>query len=120
MALQFSANFMTMPVQVMSSTSATNHDVVITSSVLVVLTTANNDQITGFVSPIESSGGFLYVANGSETNSLVFPDDTGSAAGNRVILPPGFSTYTLAPARTATFSYLSGIGWRPVIEGVLA
>jgi hypothetical protein len=100
-------------------TAVSMNDVEITSSVTVIIPSASVS-ITGFQSPSTTQSGVLFVANGSPTFSLTLPNDSaGSAVGNRILLVGG-SNLTISPGQSVILILLPGIGWRPIVFGVIS
>lgn len=82
--------------------------------------------VTGFIPPTTDSTWVMSVSNGG-ADDLVFPNNNaGSTEGFRVLLPPGFTTYTLSQGETVYLAFTFNAdnpeiqGWYPVVTGTMA
>lgn len=80
--------------------------------------------VTGFVPPDLTHTWLMTVSNGGAESLTFTNNDSGSTAGIRTMMPPGFVSYTLALGQTAEFVYTIALdpdftGWYPIIPGTL-
>lgn len=107
--------------QPLTTSAGDNDDVSLSSSQLWVTCTADNDTLTGLVTPMSTDGMLVWVINVSASNTLVIPDnDTGSTDGYRFVLGGGSTSLTLEAGQGQLFRLVSGTGWIPVRTGTFA
>jgi hypothetical protein len=128
MAVLFTNDYMLLPTQYVPMTAGENDNVVINSSSVSFIPTANGDSVTGMIPPDEiTSGGLCYVSNADETvKSIIIKDnDSSSTDIYRFHLTHGSTTLTLANHEANLFYYVpTGVaattGWYPYREGTFA
>lgn len=87
-----------------TTSSGDNNDVEVQGSLLYVVTSNNNDAVTGLMAD-PSMGWLLFLANASLTNKLVIKhNSSSSASGNRIMVYNGMNL-TLLPSQTVLIGY---------------
>lgn len=99
---------------------------VIAGEHMILIPVDTGTRVTGFIPPDYDDTWMMTVSNGGASD-LVFPhNDSGSDEGRRVLMPPPFTEYTLAPAQTVFLAFTFNAddatiqGWYPLVFGVIS
>lgn len=102
--------------------SGANHNVE-SQEHLVLIPPESGVSVTGFIPPTLDGTWLMSVSNGGVENITLTNDDVGSDAGQRTLMLPGYSSYTLASGQTVWMVFTPNLdfpafqGWFPLQSG---
>ena len=115
----FIEGYLSLDLTTFTTSNGDNNDVSILASRVRIITSNDNDSITGITSNLldpESISPIIFITNGNLINNLILKHSNNNSSSNNQFYFPNQSDYILKPTFTQPFGYAGG-KWRPIVVG---